>query len=156
MKTRKHLLLSDNTWEILDDIQLKIGSKSYREVIEYLVENYKEVSTVNNISNVVGNYVASQVKQQFEEYETTMNDRFNILRLRTGYASKHTQIILDMMNNYILKHDLDNGVDDVPALISNAPTNVYNQSLKKYDEQMKHFQMNAQNKKQKEEEKLNE
>lgn len=156
MKTRKHISLKDVTWKQLDDIQNKNGFKSYREVIEYLVENHKDVSTANNISNVVGNYVANQLKQQFEEYETVMNERFNILRLRTGYTSKHTQLILDMINNHILKHDLDNSSADVPALISNAPTLIYTQALEKYDEQMKHYQMNAYNKKQKEKENLDE
>lgn len=156
MKTRKHIILKDDTWNHLDDLQNEIGLKSYREVIEYLVDNFKEASTANNISNVVGNYVANQVKQQFEEYETVMNERFNILRLRTGYTSKHTQLILDMINNHILKHDLDNSSTDVPALISNAPTLIYTQALEKYDEQMKHYQMNAYNKKQKEKENLDE
>lgn len=144
------------TWNELDQIRLERGYNSYREAIEYLVENFKEVSTSNNISNVVGNYVANQLKQQFEEYETVMNERFNILRLRTGYTSKHTQLILDMINNHILKHDLDNSSADVPALISNAPTLIYTQALEKYDEQMKHYQMNAYNKKQKEKENLDE
>lgn len=144
------------TWNELDQIRLERGYNSYREAIEYLVENFKEVSTANNISNVVGNYVANQLKQQFEEYETVMNERFNILRLRTGYTSKHTQLILDMINNHLLKHDLDNSSADVPALISNAPTLIYTQALEKYDEQMKHYQMNAYNKKQKEKENLDE
>lgn len=144
------------TWNELDYIRLERGYNSYREVVEFLVENYKEVSTANNISNVVGNYVAKQMKQQFEEYETVMNERFNILRLRTGYTSKHTQLILDMINNHILKHDLDNSHTDVPALISNAPTLIYMQALEKYDEQMKHYQLNAYNKKQKEKEDLDE
>lgn len=144
------------TWNELDQIRLERGYNSYREAIEYLVENFKEVSTSNNISNVVGNYVANQLKQQFAEYETVMNERFNILRLRTGYTSKHTQLILDMINNHILKHDLDNSSADVPALISNAPTLIYTQALEKYDEQMKHYQMNAYNKKQKEKENLDE
>lgn len=148
--------MKPETWNELDQIRLERGYNSYREAIEYLVENFKEVSTANNISNVVGNYVANQVKQQFEEYEKVMNERFNILRLRTGYTSKHTQLILDMINNHILKHDLDNSSADVPALISNAPTLIYTQALEKYDEQMKHYQMNAYNKKQKEKENLDE
>lgn len=153
---KKTILMKPETWNELDQIRLERGYNSYREAIEYLVENFKEVSTANNISNVVGNYVANQVKQQFEEYETVMNERFNILRLRTGYTSKHTQLILDMINNHILKHDLDNSSADVPALISNAPTLIYTQALEKYDEQMKHYQMNAYNKKQKEKENLDE
>ncbi|MGO4937004.1 hypothetical protein ACTQ54_05080 [Fundicoccus sp. Sow4_H7] len=153
---KKTIPMKLETWNELDQIRLERGYNSYREAIEYLVENFKEVSTANNISNVVGNYVANQVKQQFEEYETVMNERFNILRLRTGYTSKHTQLILDMINNHILKHDLDNSSADVPALISNAPTLIYTQALEKYDEQMKHYQMNAYNKKQKEKENLDE
>lgn len=153
---KKTIPMKPETWNELDQIRLERGYNSYREAIEYLVENFKEVSTANNISNVVGNYVANQVKQQFEEYETVMNERFNILRLRTGYTSKHTQLILDMINNHILKHDLDNSSAEVPALISNAPTLIYTQALEKYDEQMKHYQMNAYNKKQKEKENLDE
>lgn len=153
---KKTIPMKMETWNELDEIKLKRGYKSYREAIEYLISNYRDVSTANNISNVVGNYVAQQVKLQLDEYEITMNDRFNILRLRTGYASKHTQLILDMMNNHILKHDLDNSVSDIPALITNAPTNIYNQALEKYDEQIKHFQMNAHNKKKKEQGKLDE
>lgn len=153
---KKTIPMKLETWNELDQIRLERGYNSYREAIEYLVENFKEVSTSNNISNVVGNYVANQLKQQFEEYETVMNERFNILRLRTGYTSKHTQLILDMINNHILKHDLDNSSADVPALISNAPTLIYTQALEKYDEQMKHYQMNAYNKKQKEKENLDE
>lgn len=153
---KKTIPMKMETWNELDQIRLERRYNSYREAIEYLVENFKEASTVNNISNVVGNYVAKQMKQQFEEYETVMNERFNILRLRTGYTSKHTQLILDMINNHILKHDLDNSHTDVPALISNAPTLIYMQALEKYDEQMKHYQLNAYNKKQKEKEDLDE
>lgn len=153
---RKNIPMKMETWNELDEIKLEKGYRSYREAIEYLVENYRYNSTANNISNVVASYVSDQIKQQFDEQEKILNERFNILKLRTGYTSKHTQIILDMINNYVLKHDLDNRAGDVPALTSNAPTNIYTQALEKYDEQIKHYQMNAYNKKKKEQEKLDE
>lgn len=153
---RKNIPMKMETWNELDEIKLEKGYRSYREAIEYLVENYRYNSTANNISNVVASYVSDQIKQQFDEQEKILNERFNILKLRTGYTSKHTQIILDMINNYVLKHDLDNRAGDVPALTSNAPTNIYTQALEKYDEQIKHFQMNAHNKKKKEQGKLDE
>lgn len=143
---RLNIILSDESLNSLDRLQKEKCFSSRGQTIEFLLEEYKSGSRLLEQAEFFSKMVSKQILKDTQE-------KYDVLRIRTGFADKHLKLLLDIINHLIISRGHDVASEQTALMTDNYPSNIYEKALKKYDHQLTHFQQNADRKRRREKKK---